>query len=134
LGRAVEINPSTNPRIIGADLIRVIKVVTGVDLGKTQEGDAMRKAIEVLKTKFDESFIATQLDEIKSLRQQRTELQAVKAPDVRAIKKLTGQIKKQEKLAGAVRRFRGGPSCNPRHQARPQSVRAPVLPRRPGRG
>ena len=105
LGRAIDINPSTNPRIIGADMIRVIKAVTGVDLGKTQEEDAMRQASEIFKSKFDESFIAIQLDEIKSLRQRQTELQAAKAPDSRAIKKLSGKIKKQERLVGDLRGF-----------------------------
>ena len=103
LGRAVDINPSTNPRIIGADMIRVIKAVTGIDLGKTQEENAMRQASEVFKAKFDDTFIATQLDEIKSLRQQQTELRAQKATDARAIKKLAGQIKAREKLVGDLR-------------------------------
>jgi len=103
LGRAVDINPSTNPRIIGADTTRVIKAVTGVDLSTTQEEDAMRKASEVFKAKFDDSFIATQLDELKSLRQKKTVLQAAKTPDKGAIKKLTGQIKQREKLVGELR-------------------------------
>jgi LAS superfamily LD-carboxypeptidase LdcB len=103
LGRAIDINPSTNPRIIGSAMIRVIKAVTGVDLGKTQEEDAMRQASEVFKTKFDDSFIATQLDEIKSLRQQQTDLKASKSKDGRAVKKLTGRIKEREKLVGDLR-------------------------------
>jgi D-alanyl-D-alanine carboxypeptidase len=105
LGRAIDINPSTNPRIIGADMIRVIKAVTGIDLGKTQEENAMRQASEVFRAKFDDSYIATQLDEIKSLRQQQTELRAKKPTDARAIKKLSGQIKAREKLVGDLRGF-----------------------------
>jgi LAS superfamily LD-carboxypeptidase LdcB len=103
LGRAVDINPSTNPRIIDKTTIRVVKAVTGVDMGKTQEEDAMRKASEDFKTKFDDSFITAQLNEIKSLRQQRSDLQTKEKPDAAAIKKLSGKIKKAESLVADLR-------------------------------
>jgi hypothetical protein len=103
LGRAIDINPKTNPRIIDKTMASVVKAVTGVDMLKSQDEDSMRKASEDFKSKFDDSFISTQLDELKTMRQKLVDLQASKTPKKKAIKKLKNQIKKVEGLVGVLR-------------------------------
>lgn len=65
LGRAVDINPDTNPRIINKDEIKIIHAVTGVNLGQIQTASAMRQASLVFRSKFTPQWIKMQKIELQ---------------------------------------------------------------------
>lgn len=103
LGRAVDINPSTNPRIIDRTTIQIVKAVTGVDLGKPQDEATMRQASEDFKAKFNDTYIKDQLDKLVALKQRQTELAAAHPVNQRAIREVKGQIKQLQGQVNAMR-------------------------------
>lgn len=86
LGRAIDINPGTNPHIRNQNDIRVIRAVTGVDLGQRQDAQAMRNASQQFQNQFGDAWVQQQRTELEQLNnfmgpltaeqaQRRTELQ-----------------------------------------------------------
>jgi hypothetical protein len=67
-GRAVDINPAANPHIKHEHDIRVIRAVTGVDLGTRQTASVMRAASQGFQTGFNEQAIAGWQQQLAQLR------------------------------------------------------------------
>jgi len=68
LGKAVDINPSTNPFVKDRDEIRVIKAVTGVDLGSKPTDAEMQKASQDFQGTFNQAWIDRKKKELANAR------------------------------------------------------------------
>jgi hypothetical protein len=68
LGRAVDINRFENPFIRNSNDIRVIRAVTGVDLGQPQAAVTMRQASQTFQTTFDQLWVDQQTQQLQQLR------------------------------------------------------------------
>lgn len=65
LGRALDINPDTNPHIINKDDINVIYAVTGINLGRRQSAPTMQQASQVFKSQFNQQWINIQSKDLQ---------------------------------------------------------------------
>jgi hypothetical protein len=75
LGRAVDIDPKTNPHIYSKDEILVIREATGVDLGQPQTHDAMRRASQGFRQTFNPGWVSQQTKAVQdAARRSRTAL------------------------------------------------------------
>lgn len=76
LGRAVDIDPKTNPHIYNKDEILVIREATGIDLGKRQAHDAMRRASQAFRQTFSPGWVDQQAKAVQdAARRSRTALE-----------------------------------------------------------
>jgi hypothetical protein len=66
LGRAVDIDPATNPHIVSRDEILVIRQATGVDLGSKQDHAAMRRASQTFQRTFGAAWLEAQASEVRA--------------------------------------------------------------------
>ncbi len=65
LGRAIDINYKTNPHIHNKEDILVIREATGVDLGRKQTHDAMRRASQLFQQTFNQAWVDRQTGEVR---------------------------------------------------------------------
>lgn len=77
LGRAVDINPSTNPHIKNAQEILVIEAVTGVNLGQRQAVADMRTASRDFQSNFNQTWIDQKRQELQQLQAQHASRQQI---------------------------------------------------------
>ncbi len=97
LGLAVDINPATNPLIRAGDnrdVVRVIKAVTGVDLGAVQSAEALRQASTTFRSTFGDAWLDARRQELQSAEQAGD---AARAADLRAL--LAAASRHQAELA-----------------------------------
>ena len=76
VGRAVDINPEENPRIVNRDDILVIEAVTGVNLGQRQQIDVMRQASHKFQHAFTQAWVDQQTTPalVRAIQHRRAEL------------------------------------------------------------
>ncbi|MCH8063236.1 MAG: M15 family metallopeptidase [Chloroflexi bacterium] len=94
-GRAVDINRQGNPHIRNQHEIRVIRAVTGVDLGMQQGANVMRQASQTFQSTFSQQWVDQQTQQLQQLQAQANPSQAVQQ-----------QIEQLEQLIDSISRRR----------------------------
>lgn len=92
LGRAIDINPSSNPHVINKSDILVVESVTGVDLGASQTAADMRAASQTFQTDFTAAWKTQKQTDLDTLKALVTPTDDQKA-EIARLTKLLGAIK-----------------------------------------
>jgi hypothetical protein len=93
-GRAFDINPKENPRIIKADDVLVIKAITGVNMASSQNFETLVAASKSFQKNFNQSWITQQEQALKSL-QMDTHPSSATTKKIAEIKQLLAAIKRR---------------------------------------
>jgi hypothetical protein len=71
VGRAFDVDPTSNPMIIERDDIFVIRAVTGIDFGQPQQAATLRAASDTFRRTFGDAWVGQQTDEVQAAARRR---------------------------------------------------------------